>query len=165
METHLHMQMAVDSPDFRIQRANTNATFRVLPRFLPGRTKRRSLAANAVATEQKASKVLGLVFFMFVLCWAPFFLLNIFFAACPECSVPVHVVNVCLWLGYVSSTINPVIYTIFNRTFRAAFIRLLKCKCSRWARSITIFSSCASREFQTRSEIRIYSRIWIFFFY
>ncbi|XP_043789815.1 alpha-1D adrenergic receptor isoform X1 [Apis laboriosa] len=103
-------------------------------RFLPGRTKRRSLAANAVATEQKASKVLGLVFFMFVLCWAPFFLLNIFFAACPECSVPVHVVNVCLWLGYVSSTINPVIYTIFNRTFRAAFIRLLKCKCSRSAR-------------------------------
>lgn len=63
-----------------------------------------------------------------------FFLLNIFFAACPECSVPVHVVNVCLWLGYVSSTINPVIYTIFNRTFRAAFIRLLKCKCSRSAR-------------------------------
>lgn len=101
-------------------------------RFLAGRTKRRSLAANAVATEQKASKVLGLVFFTFVLCWAPFFLLNIFFAACPECSVPVHVVDTCLWLGYVSSTINPVIYTIFNRTFRAAFIRLLKCKCSRW---------------------------------
>ncbi|XP_060813728.1 D(2)-like dopamine receptor isoform X2 [Bombus pascuorum] len=103
-------------------------------RFLAGRTKRRSLAANAVATEQKASKVLGLVFFTFVLCWAPFFLLNIFFAACPECSVPVHVVDTCLWLGYVSSTINPVIYTIFNRTFRAAFIRLLKCKCSRSAR-------------------------------
>ncbi|KAK1122929.1 hypothetical protein K0M31_008567 [Melipona bicolor] len=99
--------------------------------FLAGRTKRRSLAANAVATEQKASKVLGLVFFTFVLCWAPFFLLNIFFAACPECSVPVHVVDTCLWLGYVSSTINPVIYTIFNRTFRAAFVRLLKCKCSR----------------------------------
>ncbi|XP_048509142.1 5-hydroxytryptamine receptor 2A [Athalia rosae] len=100
-------------------------------RFLAGRTKRRSLAANAVANEQKASKVLGLVFFTFVLCWAPFFLLNIFFAACPRCSVPGHVVDTCLWLGYVSSTINPVIYTVFNRTFRAAFIRLLKCRCSR----------------------------------
>ncbi|XP_015436279.1 PREDICTED: 5-hydroxytryptamine receptor 2C-like [Dufourea novaeangliae] len=103
-------------------------------RFLAARTKGRSLAANAVATEQKATKVLGLVFFTFVLCWAPFFLLNIFFAACPECSVPGHVVDTCLWLGYVSSTINPIIYTIFNRTFRAAFIRLLKCKCSRSAR-------------------------------
>ncbi|XP_072763414.1 5-hydroxytryptamine receptor 2A isoform X2 [Anoplolepis gracilipes] len=103
-------------------------------RFLAGRAKKRSLAANAVATEQKASKVLGLVFFTFVLCWAPFFLLNIFFAACPTCPVPRHVVDTFLWLGYVSSTINPIIYTIFNRTFRAAFIRLLKCKCSRSAR-------------------------------
>ncbi|XP_076288286.1 5-hydroxytryptamine receptor 2A isoform X3 [Lasioglossum baleicum] len=99
-------------------------------RVQPGRSKGRSLAANMVATEQKASKVLGLVFFTFVLCWAPFFLLNIVFAACPECSVPGHVVDTCLWLGYVSSTINPVIYTIFNKTFRAAFIRLLKCNCS-----------------------------------
>ncbi|XP_031837942.1 5-hydroxytryptamine receptor 2A [Nomia melanderi] len=103
-------------------------------RFITARAKGRSLAANAVATEQKASKVLGLVFFTFVLCWAPFFLLNIFFAACPECPVPGHVVDTCLWLGYVSSTINPVIYTVFNKTFRAAFIRLLKCKCSRLAR-------------------------------
>ncbi|KDR18267.1 hypothetical protein L798_07845 [Zootermopsis nevadensis] len=103
-------------------------------RFVAGRNKRRSLAANAVATEQKASKVLGLVFFTFVLCWAPFFVLNIIFAACPDCHVPDHVVDTCLWLGYVSSTINPVIYTVFNRTFRAAFIRLLRCRCHRSAR-------------------------------
>lgn len=99
--------------------------------FLNNRSKRNSLSANAVATEQKATKVLGLVFFTFVLCWSPFFILNIIFAACPQCQVPEHVVNTCLWLGYVSSTINPIIYTIFNRTFRAAFIRLLKCNCER----------------------------------
>lgn len=89
--------------------------------------KRRSLAA--VATEQKASKVLGIVFSTFVLCWTPFFILNILFAVCPECPVPDNVVHVCLWLGYVSSTINPIIYTIFNRTFRTAFARLLCCQC------------------------------------
>ncbi|XP_068629134.1 5-hydroxytryptamine receptor 2C [Battus philenor] len=100
-------------------------------RFLTNRKKARSLSANAVANEQKATKVLGLVFFTFVLCWAPFFLLNILFASCPACIVPDHVVNVCLWLGYMSSTINPIIYTVFNRTFRAAFLRLLKCHCSR----------------------------------
>ncbi|XP_055852718.1 octopamine receptor beta-3R isoform X2 [Episyrphus balteatus] len=98
------------------------------------RNKRNNLSANAVATEQKATKVLGLVFFTFVLCWSPFFILNILFAACPECHVPEHVVDTCLWLGYVSSTINPIIYTIFNRTFRAAFIRLLKCNCERSGR-------------------------------
>ncbi|KAI8046472.1 5-hydroxytryptamine receptor 2B [Drosophila gunungcola] len=105
-------------------------------RFLNNRSKRNSLSANAVATEQKATKVLGLVFFTFVLCWSPFFILNIIFAACPECQVPEHVVNTCLWLGYVSSTINPIIYTIFNRTFRAAFIRLLKCNCERSGRPL-----------------------------
>lgn len=95
-------------------------------RFLPSR-KRDALAANAVATEQKASKVLGIVFFAFVICWTPFFILNIYFAACPTCQVSDHLANVCLWLGYVSSTINPIIYTIFNRTFKAAFIKILKC--------------------------------------
>ncbi|XP_062716596.1 D(2)-like dopamine receptor [Aedes albopictus] len=93
--------------------------------------KRTNLSANAVATEQKATKVLGLVFFTFVFCWAPFFILNIIFAAWPNVEVPDRIVNICLWLGYVSSTINPIIYTIFNKTFRAAFIRLLRCRCER----------------------------------
>ncbi|XP_029676319.1 5-hydroxytryptamine receptor 2B [Formica exsecta] len=139
------VDQATQTPE-NIARETRNFTLRALKlqlnvtpnnlnlRFLAGRAKKRSLAANAVATEQKASKVLGLVFFTFVLCWGPFFLLNIFFAACPTCSVPTHVVDTFLWLGYVSSTINPIIYTIFNRIFRAAFIRLLKCKCSRSAR-------------------------------
>ncbi|XP_058455280.1 uncharacterized protein LOC131432785 [Malaya genurostris] len=96
--------------------------------------KRSNLSANAVATEQKATKVLGLVFFTFVFCWAPFFILNIIFAACPEVKVPERIVNICLWLGYVSSTINPIIYTIFNKTFRAAFIRLLRCRCEKSGR-------------------------------
>ncbi|KAK6633536.1 hypothetical protein RUM44_004143 [Polyplax serrata] len=103
-------------------------------RFLANRQKRQNLALNAVATEQKASKVLGVVFFTFVLCWTPFFILNVIFAACPDCHVPSHVVDTCLWLGYVSSTINPIIYTIFNKTFRAAFIRLLKCRCYKTTR-------------------------------
>ncbi|XP_045472458.1 5-hydroxytryptamine receptor 2A-like [Harmonia axyridis] len=105
-------------------------------RLLAGKSKRKNFAVNSVATEQKASKVLGLVFFTFVLCWAPFFILNIIFAACPSCDVPEHIVVVCLWLGYLSSTINPVIYTVFNRTFRTAFIRILVCKCRRLSRPI-----------------------------
>lgn len=83
-------------------------------------------AANVVRTEQKASKVLGLVFLTFVFCWAPFFLLNVFFIFCPRdtCNkIPDDVSDLALWLGYISSTINPIIYTIFNRTFRAAFSR------------------------------------------
>nr|CAD7393563.1 unnamed protein product [Timema cristinae] len=125
--------------------------------FLAGRNRRRSLAANAVATEQKASKVLGLVFFTFVLCWSPFFVLNILFAACPSCHVPDHVVDTCLWLGYVSSTINPVIYTVFNRTFRAAFIRLLKCRCHRFSRPPRYRSVSDNRHNQTSGFLAAHS--------
>ncbi|XP_055375509.1 uncharacterized protein LOC129608179 [Condylostylus longicornis] len=114
-------------------------------RFLTAKNKRNSLSANAVATEQKATKVLGLVFFTFVLCWSPFFILNITFAACTDCHVPEHVVDTCLWLGYLSSTINPIIYTIFNKTFRAAFIRLLKCNCERSGRPARYRSVTESR--------------------
>jgi hypothetical protein len=32
---------------------------------------------TSVQTEQKASKVLGVVFMIFVVCWAPFFIVNI----------------------------------------------------------------------------------------
>ena len=45
--------------------------------------------------------------------------------------IPERLVATCLWLGYVSSTINPLIYTVFNRTFKRVFIRLLKCKCKK----------------------------------
>lgn len=100
-------------------------------RFLGRRPRRGELSANAVATEQKATKVLGVVFFAFVFLWTPFFVLNIVFAACPNCNVPERVADACLWLGYVSSCVNPLIYTIFNGAFREAFWRLLKCDCSK----------------------------------
>ncbi|KAG8225644.1 hypothetical protein J437_LFUL010329 [Ladona fulva] len=89
--------------------------------------------ATEVATEQKASKVLGLVFSTFVLCWGPFFLLNVVMAAAPSGSHAIldTLAPFALWLGYVSSTINPLIYTAFNPTFRAAFFRLLRCRCGR----------------------------------
>ena len=78
-------------------------------RFLATK-KRDALAANAVATEQKASKVLGLVFFAFLVCWTPFFVLTVYMGICPGCAVSDQLATMVLWLGYVSSTINPVIY-------------------------------------------------------
>ena len=33
--------------------------------------------------------------------------------------------NLITWLGYVNSTLNPIIYTIFNMDFRVAFKRII----------------------------------------
>ncbi|XP_054159312.1 5-hydroxytryptamine receptor 2B-like [Oppia nitens] len=81
-----------------------------------------------VRNEQKATKVLGLVFFAFVICWAPFFSLNFMFGVMPNPNIPDEVTTTFLWLGYISSIINPIIYTIFNRNFRRAFKRIILCQ-------------------------------------
>ncbi|KAG9511128.1 5-hydroxytryptamine receptor 2A [Fragariocoptes setiger] len=85
-----------------------------------------------VRNEQKATKVLGVVFFTFAVCWTPFFTLNAAQAFIDrhdmERAIPPQVLTTFQWLGYLSSTINPVIYTVFNRNFRRAFRRILLCQ-------------------------------------
>lgn len=87
----------------------------------------RTLGTNQVMNEQKATKVLGIVFFCFVVCWTPFFILNILFAFEDPKTFHPYLATTFLWLGYVSSTINPIIYTVFNKTFKRAFWKLLTC--------------------------------------
>ena len=82
----------------------------------------------AVRTEQKASKVLGFVFVIFVVCWTPFFVVNILTAICKSCSFSPLVVTTFVWFGWISSTINPIIYTMFNSTFKQTFIKLVRCQ-------------------------------------
>lgn len=64
----------------------------------------------------------------FVVCWLPFFLMYVIVPYCPSCPEPNDkVINFIVWLGYINSSLNPVIYTIFNMEFRRAFARILRC--------------------------------------
>ena len=83
---------------------------------------------HTVKTERKAIKVLGTMFVIFVICWGPFFSLNFAMGVCESCDIEVILFKIFLWLGYTGSTLNPLIYTIFNKTFKDTFIRILKCK-------------------------------------
>ncbi|XP_025932127.1 alpha-2B adrenergic receptor [Apteryx rowi] len=83
--------------------------------------------------EKRFTFVLAVVIGVFVLCWFPFFFLYSLGAICPEhCKVPDSVFQFFFWIGYCNSSLNPVIYTIFNQDFRKAFRRIL---CRRWART------------------------------
>ncbi|NXE57633.1 ADA2C protein, partial [Casuarius casuarius] len=83
--------------------------------------------------EKRFTFVLAVVIGVFVLCWFPFFFLYSLGAVCPErCKVPNGVFQFFFWIGYCNSSLNPVIYTIFNQDFRKAFRRIL---CRRWART------------------------------
>ena len=55
-------------------------------------------------SEEKASRVLGVVFSTFVICWAPFFIMNLVVVTCGAACHPPHIVSeMALWLGEPSS--------------------------------------------------------------
>lgn len=85
-----------------------------------------------IRLEQKATKVLGVVFFTFVILWSPFFVLNLLPTVCGDCEERIDhwVFDVVTWLGYASSMVNPIFYTIFNKVFRQAFKKVLLCRYS-----------------------------------
>uniref|UniRef100_A0A4X2LK23 G-protein coupled receptors family 1 profile domain-containing protein n=1 Tax=Vombatus ursinus TaxID=29139 RepID=A0A4X2LK23_VOMUR len=83
---------------------------------------------QAIANERRASKVLGIVFFLFLLMWCPFFITNIMAVICTQScrkSTLDELLSVFVWVGYVCSGINPLVYTLFNKTYRRAFLKYL----------------------------------------
>ncbi|XP_019356078.1 5-hydroxytryptamine receptor 2A isoform X2 [Alligator mississippiensis] len=86
---------------------------------------------QSISNEQKASKVLGIVFFLFVVMWCPFFITNVMAVICKKsCNEEVigGLLNVFVWIGYLSSAVNPLVYTLFNKTYRSAFSRYIQCR-------------------------------------
>uniref|UniRef100_A0A8C3JEC4 G-protein coupled receptors family 1 profile domain-containing protein n=1 Tax=Calidris pygmaea TaxID=425635 RepID=A0A8C3JEC4_9CHAR len=78
------------------------------------------------ARERRFTVVLAVVMGAFVLCWFPFFFTYSLGAVCGEgCRVSKPLFSFFFWIGYCNSSLNPLIYTLFNRDFRAAFRRLL----------------------------------------
>uniref|UniRef100_A0A8B9R2I8 5-hydroxytryptamine receptor 2A n=1 Tax=Anas platyrhynchos TaxID=8839 RepID=A0A8B9R2I8_ANAPL len=89
------------------------------------------LFQRSLNRDQKASKVLGIVFFLFVVMWCPFFITNVMAVICKEsCNEEVvgGLLNVFVWIGYLSSAVNPLVYTLFNKTYRSAFSRYIQCR-------------------------------------
>lgn len=79
----------------------------------------------SLSKERRAARTLGIIMGVFVICWLPFFLMYIILPFCPSCCPSMRVINIITWLGYANSTVNPLIYTIFNMEFRKAFKKLL----------------------------------------
>ncbi|XP_035024933.1 alpha-2C adrenergic receptor [Hippoglossus stenolepis] len=100
------------------------------------RRKRRSTINRkkiSAAREKRFTFVLAVVMGVFVLCWFPFFFSYSLYGICREpCQIPETLFKFFFWIGYCNSSLNPVIYTIFNQDFRRAFQKIL---CKTWKRS------------------------------
>ncbi|UXI15157.1 hypothetical protein NH340_JMT01100 [Sarcoptes scabiei] len=86
-------------------------------------------SSNALR-ERKASITLGIIMTAFTFCWLPFFILALLrpFSA-SVMQIPRYVNSIALWLGYVNSMLNPIIYVTFHQDFRRAFKYLLCLQC------------------------------------
>ncbi|XP_040271610.1 alpha-2Db adrenergic receptor-like [Bufo bufo] len=76
--------------------------------------------------EKRLTFVLAVVIGGFVICWFPFFFTYSLDSVCRgRCGISDSLFNFFFWIGYCNSSLNPVIYTVFNRDFRKAFQKLL----------------------------------------
>ncbi|XP_050684557.1 5-hydroxytryptamine receptor 1-like isoform X1 [Leptidea sinapis] len=83
-----------------------------------------------LAKERKASTTLGIIMSAFIICWLPFFVLAIVRPFVSEDTIPDAVSALFLWLGYINSLLNPIIYATLNRDFRKPFQEILFFRCS-----------------------------------
>ena len=70
------------------------------------------------AKEKKAAKTLGTVMGIFIICWFPFFLLNVVSGLLSGVVIPEIVSQVVTWLGWLNSSMNPFIYACCSKDFR-----------------------------------------------
>uniref|UniRef100_A0A2H8TQS6 Dopamine receptor 1 n=1 Tax=Melanaphis sacchari TaxID=742174 RepID=A0A2H8TQS6_9HEMI len=105
-------------------------------------------------SDHKAAITVGVIMGTFLLCWVPFFCVNIIAAFCKTC-IPEAAFKVLTWLGYSNSAFNPIIYSIFNTEFRDAFRRILTTHYPDWCfckgyRTVVLSSDASFRHRQRR---------------
>ncbi|XP_056298891.1 alpha-2 adrenergic receptor [Pseudoliparis swirei] len=104
--------------------------------FTSRRKRRRSSLSRKKASQAREKRftfVLAVVMGVFVVCWFPFFFSYSLYGVCRDsCKIPDPLFKFFFWLGYCNSSLNPAIYTIFNRDFKRAFQKIL---CKSWKKS------------------------------
>jgi len=147
-----------------VERQKTNFSFISKPKY--GSRKKKKIekkmsmgkrkAIVSIRNEQRALKALGLIFTLFCVFWCPFFLTNFITRLCKSCNLKLmyKLLDWFVWVGYLSSGINPLVYTMFSRQFRRTFVRMLTCSNDNQTQIINnkttihwtnhIFESCAA---------------------
>ncbi|XP_033124874.1 histamine H1 receptor-like [Anneissia japonica] len=112
------------NPSFRGSTGSVRARLR---HSLTGLSGRGSKVLLILKRAQKAAKQLGVILTCFLICWMPYFAQVIVYAICPNCTKP-KLMTIAVYMGYVHSLCNPILYITFNLRFRKAFQKVI-CPC------------------------------------
>ncbi|XP_068087686.1 trace amine-associated receptor 1-like isoform X2 [Hyperolius riggenbachi] len=74
--------------------------------------------------ERKAAKTLGTIMGVFLICWSPFFFCNTI-GPFTNYGISPLVTDAFVWIGYLNSTFNPMVYAFFYLWFRRALKMIL----------------------------------------
>ncbi|XP_002732063.1 D(1) dopamine receptor-like [Saccoglossus kowalevskii] len=94
--------------------------------FTSGRRKTLAKFSINFKRERKALRTLGIIMGCFLLCWLPFFITNVVNPFINYTVSPIAF-TIMTWIGWVNSTVNPLLYSALNKEFRRAFRRILRC--------------------------------------
>ncbi|XP_065121222.1 trace amine-associated receptor 13c-like [Paramisgurnus dabryanus] len=72
-------------------------------------------------SESKAALTLGIIVMVYLFCWIPFFI----FSLTPNTKITSVTAYVMLWMLYINSGLNPLIYAIFYPWFRTSVKQIL----------------------------------------
>ncbi|XP_061747830.1 5-hydroxytryptamine receptor 4 isoform X1 [Nerophis ophidion] len=113
---------------------------------------------HRMRTETKAAKTLCIIMGCFCLCWAPFFITNVVDPFI-HYTVPEKLWAACLWLGYINSMLNPILYAFLNKSFRRAFLSILCCGSNRYRRPSVLGSGapCTATQINGSTHVLKYS--------
>jgi len=83
--------------------------------------------ANINSSKKRVVKMLVTVTLAFAVCWFPLHTIHyyIYFEAESFKCMSLFLILLSFWLGHANSALNPVLYVIFNKTFRRAFLQAL----------------------------------------
>ena len=112
--------------------------------------------------EVKITKTLFVTVLGFVMCWSPIVIIDMIDSySSHTLDIPRQVFLLWIYMGYGSSSINPFIYGILNRSFRNEFLRIIRFPCgnkTRVSTTCTLSVIPAQTEVQQGGQLQVRKR-------
>ena len=120
-----HNNVGSRHQNIRKKHAANSALVQQAVRWKKKLDKKKHRPSSALNKEIKAARQLGVIMGAFTVCFLPYFVCFMVVAFCGAC-VSLDLMTTVTWIGYLNSTLNPLLYPLCNQTFRRKFRQMLR---------------------------------------